>query len=119
MTLQAIFGTLTFIFCLEILKDQYLVKKGIEEMFLAKYGLYENPKRYIEKFCKSKKEDREKKGFTCDLDFFWLREGNFVNICKTNFKPTSFPRRYYRLVLQCKLGGVPIKSLRSEWRLFR
>lgn len=117
MVLQSYLATLVLVFCIGIYEASFVLKEGIQNVFLAKYRLFENPKKALTKFCK--KEETVKKGlFNCQVSYHWHQDKKWQEVCKTDPKRWFFPPRYYKIVLQCKLRDAPIKGLRSEWKEF-
>ncbi len=108
-------ATLCMLFCAAILQATYVLEERVGDMFLAKYRLYENPKRAMLAFCQQESKVRL---FDCPLSFRWHQDKKWQEVCQTPRNRWFFPPRYYELVLQCKVSKLALKGLRTEWMLF-
>ena len=114
MFFQGSFLVMIFVMCSILHAASFTLEEEIKNIFLAKYRLLQSPKNAVMTICKNPRG--KKTYFNCDVNYEWRQNGIYENVCKTPSK--SFGPRYYKVVLQCYLGKIPIGALRSEWEVF-
>lgn len=86
---------------------------AVKQGYHLRYTVEQRPLDAVLSYCRHEK--REEKDSACRLSLEWRRQGVWVSVCHDRVSAQQFPRRYYRLVLQCYLGSWAI----SSWRINR
>ncbi len=118
MWLSSYIATGCFLFCLGIYEASHVLEKEIDKVFLAKYRLFESPKKTLKKFCSEEKKE-ENPFWSCRVSYTWrTRDKMWEDVCAQVHNPHLYAPRYYRLALQCRVLKQDVKGLRSEWEVY-
>ena len=116
MFLQAYLASLVLVFCIGAYEASFVLEDSIKSMYRAKYRIMSRPKRTMLAFCAQ--EPARKLGFSCPVTYLWHQDQRWQELCATAKARWFFPPRYYRIVMQCHIGGYRLKGLRAEWKVF-
>ncbi len=114
--IQVFCSAIALVFSIAILQASIALEIHLDDLFLAKYRLLENPQQTMKSFCE-KKPHQNSRFFDCFVRYEWHQDGKWQNVCTTAKERWFFGPRYYDLILQCEIGGRPVQSLQAKWRI--
>ena len=103
--------------CVQLRMSLESFRKAAVESYRLKYALYERPRDAVPSFCASMLPI---KGLvSCRSELYWKRSRRWIPICAHEIRPHHFPRRYYKIVVQCYLAKKKVQRLRVHWKILR